>query len=312
MTTQPFCGVFTALVTPFTPEGGVDFFALQNLLQKQKQMGIHGVVILGTTAESSTLSEEECERIVYTALEHRSDNFHVYVGAGTNNTHQTLQRSQRFARMSSSLGQKIDGLMYVVPYYNKPSQLGIKAHFSKIAQTLKNIPICLYNVPGRTGVGLETSTFVQLIEECPNIIALKEASGSKTPHALTDLKTQLLALQKQHIRLLCGDDAAFAPSLVCGAQGCISVTSHVIPKTLINMWVAAQSNDLKRLEHLHLLSYPIQTEVFSVTNPVGIKWLLARLNMCKPYVRLPLMQPEGKELIPLNELYERLCASGLS
>ncbi|MBX9703375.1 MAG: 4-hydroxy-tetrahydrodipicolinate synthase [Silvanigrellaceae bacterium] len=289
-----FTGVNTALVTPFTKNYDVDFKALENLILKQKKSGIHGIVILGSTGENPTLTHAEQEQIIACALKYRSDDFQIYVGSGTNSTAESVRKSIEFVNFATKQGLHIDGLMAVVPYYNKPSQKGIFQHFHEIAQALPSVPLCIYNNPPRSVVNLTIETFIKLVKEHNNIVCIKEAAGNILSFAET--RIALNEVGKTNVSILSGDDILFAPSLACGADGIISVCANAFPNTFLEMFQAAQQSDLARLKKINLTTHPIIKHVFSVTNPIGVKALLGKLGLCENVLRSPLVALEEQEM----------------
>lgn len=305
-----FSGVLTAIATPFRASGDIDLPAFERLLKLLAAAGTHGVVVAGTTGESPTLTLDEKTTLVRTALAHRTDHFRVYVGTGSNDTKETIETSLSFGALQGDHGQKVDGVMAVVPYYNKPSQAGQFAHFSAVAKALGRTPLCLYNVPGRTGVALSVATATRLFEAHNNIVAIKEAAGNVG--IITELARALAPVQaRRPIEILSGDDPTFAPALLCGATGVISVTTHLIPKAMVGMWKAARENDLATLSKLHAATYPVNTELFCAPNPCPLKWALAKLGLCENVLRLPLAPIEEKEQAAVAAALTAATAAGI-
>ena len=297
-----FSGVMTAIATPFTKSGDIDQVAFRTLLKQQKKAGIFGVVVAGTTGESPTLSESEREALVLMALEERTPQFQIYVGTGTNDTRSTLAASQKYASMKNPVtDQSVDGVMVVVPYYNKPSQTGLFEHFKTIAQGIGGASLCVYNVPGRTGATLAPSTFVKLAKENTNIVAIKEAAGdvrviNELCEGLAPVVRQRQVLKQPGIEILSGDDPTFAPALLCGATGVISVTTHLIPGAMVAMLEAFRKGDFNTLQSLHLATYRLNADLFCAPNPMALKWALSYLRVCEGYVRSPLSVLESREI----------------
>lgn len=297
---NPFSGVMTAVITPFLPDKKIDFESFHRILESQKKAGIHGVVILGSTGENATLTEQEAQSLVQEALEHRTDDFHIYVGTGTNNTQTTIEKSIYFSQLKSKSGKKADGVMVVTPYYNKPSQRHLILHYKEVCSAIPDTPVCLYNVPGRTGVNLQPSTLAQIALENPNLVAIKEAAGNL--NAITEMRLELNQMGKQHVLILSGDDATFCPAMLCGADGVISVTTHLMPHVMLDMWSAVRQGHFEHARDLHLKSYSLNNGIFSVPNPVGVKCLLSERNMCENVLRAPLYPATGDEVIHLKKL----------
>ncbi|WP_161597694.1 4-hydroxy-tetrahydrodipicolinate synthase [Fluviispira multicolorata] len=293
MSHLPFSGVITALITPFNNEGNLDLPAFNDFLKYQKKSGVHGVVILGTTGENVALSEEESEQLVLSALDHQTDHFHIYVGTGTNSTQTTIIKSMKYAQMKSSTGQLAKGVMVVTPYYNRPSQNGLIKHYEEVAKSISDTPICIYNVPSRTGVNLLPQTLVQISLENKNIVAIKEAAGNV--NAVAEMRIALNHVGKQNFKILSGDDATYVPALMCGAEGVISVTSNVIPKAMLDILDNFKKGDLSSVQKLHLAAFCINNGLFSVPNPIGVKWILSHLRICGTNLRAPLYPASDKE-----------------
>lgn len=290
---MPFSGVITAIITPFALNGEIDFKAFDSLLTSQKKSGINGVVVLGTTGENATLSDSESESLVLKALEHQNDDFHIYVGTGTNNTKTSIEKSVKYANLKSSSGNSQNGVMVVTPYYNKPSQNCLIKHYSEVAKAVNGTPFCIYNVPSRTGINLLPSTFAKIVQENENIVAIKEAAGNV--NAIVEMRNALNQINKLNVRILSGDDATYAPALLCGAEGVISVTSHIIPKALLQILEAFKNGEFKELQKIHLATYCINNGIFAVPNPIGVKWMLSHLGICGTTLRAPLYPAEGNE-----------------
>jgi 4-hydroxy-tetrahydrodipicolinate synthase len=295
MNRAPFTGIITAIVTPFDKNGEIDRAAYQKILRIQKNAGISGVVVAGTTGESPTIGLEEKEKLLRVALEERTEDFHVYIGTGSNCTAETISDSKTLMQTTSKTGQKPDGMMAVVPYYNKPNQAGMYAHFKTIADALPESPLCVYNVPGRTGCALQPNTFVRLARECRSIVALKEAAGDLRAVAefARELEAQGLT---SRVSLLSGDDLTFVPALLAGATGLISVTGNVAPRELVQQAADFRAGRLSELRASHLRLYPIHAAMLQTTNPIPVKWTLEYLGACQGGLRLPMTPLEGRDL----------------
>ena len=281
---KSFSGVLTAIATPFDEKGNIDFKSFQNLITRLKTAGTHGIVVAGTTGESPTLEESEKRDLIAAALDHQGPDFKIYAGTGTNSTRETIARTGEAFEIRTS-GKALDGAMVVVPYYNRPTTQGQKVHFSEILKAFPDKAFCLYNVPGRTAATLAPSAALELFESHSNCVAIKEAAGNLGVVAELARGLKERKLDRQ---LLSGDDPTFAPALLCGATGVISVSTHVIPKTMVAMWNAWLKNDLAKLQELHLKSLKLNTDLFCTPNPIGLKWMLSRLALCQNVLRLPL------------------------
>jgi 4-hydroxy-tetrahydrodipicolinate synthase len=311
MSHPAFSGVITAIATPFNRSGEIDNDGFRKLLKLQRAARISGVIVNGTTGESPTLSEQDVELLVGIALEERDENFHVYVGTGSNDTRKTISTSEKYARFVGKNGKKVDGVMAVVPYYNKPTQQGLFEHFSAVAQAVHGMSLCVYNVPGRTGATLLPETFVRIAQAHANVVAIKEAAGDLGVIAELRRGLDKSALNRT-VEILSGDDPTYAPALLCGATGVISVTTHLIPGAMIAMLEAAKRNNLEEVRRLHLATYPLNKGLFCVANPIALKWALGYLGVCESTLRLPLTQIEPKEMETVKAALETVKAAGMS
>lgn len=300
MTFKPFSGVITALVTPFKQDGSIDVPAFHKIIAIQKKAGIHGVVVLGTTGENPTLTSEESNTLVLEALKYQDETFHVYVGTGTNDTSSTIEKSVFFGNLKTPDGKTPKGIMVVTPYYNKPSQRHLIHHYKSVCDAVAHVPVCLYNVPGRTGVNILPATLAEIAKQNQNLVAIKEAAGNL--NAISEMRIALDQCERSNVLILSGDDPTFCPAMLCGASGVISVTTHVIPKTMIAIWNAVSSGDTHTARQLHLKSYPLNQGIFSVPNPVGVKWMLSELGLCENVLRAPLCPAEKSEADFLNHI----------
>jgi 4-hydroxy-tetrahydrodipicolinate synthase len=281
---KAFSGVLTAIATPFDAKGHIDGPAFQGLVKHLKQNGTHGIVVAGTTGESPNLSKTERQELYEMALEFQSQDFKIYAGTGTNSTQETITTTAE-ALQKRFGAREIDGAMVVVPYYNRPTAEGLKAHFGEVFKSFPDKKLCLYNVPGRTGAVLLPTTALEIFEEHDNCVAIKEAAGDLSVVAALALGLRERKLQRE---LLSGDDPTFAPALLCGATGVISVSTHIIPKAMVAMWKAWAANDLAALQQLHLNCLKLNTDLFCVPNPIGLKWMLSEMGLCQNTFRLPL------------------------
>lgn len=309
MITKPFTGVLTALATPFNTDLSLDLAGLRRLLQLQKDSGLHGVVVCGTTGESPTLDIHEKETLVATALEFQNEHFRVYVGTGSNSTSETVALSKHFAQFKAH-NQSPAGVMVVTPYYNKPTQTGLIAHFLAVARAIPETPICLYNVPGRTGCTLQPASLISIAQQAKNVVAIKEAAGDV--RIVTEMKLALnQASLSDRVGILSGDDPTFAPALLCGASGVISVTTHLIPEAMLNIWRAAQNGDLGTLSRLHIATYPVNAQLFCAPNPIPLKWALNSLGVIQNTLRPPLSPLEENEAQTVAGALEKVKNSGI-
>ncbi|MCK6445260.1 MAG: 4-hydroxy-tetrahydrodipicolinate synthase [Planctomycetes bacterium] len=277
----PFRGSFVALPTPFR-DGEVDFDALDRVVEFHVEKS-DGVVVCGTSGESATLSDYERRSVIEAVIERVDGRFPVIAGVGTNATRSTIELAG-FAQAAGA-----DGLLVVTPYYNKPTQKGLFAHYAELAESVET-PIVLYNVPSRTGVDLKPDTVAELRREYSNIVALKEATGS------VGRAQEILA--KTDIALLAGEDALIAEFVALGGVGVIGVVNNVAPREVAELCrVARPGGDAARTAELVHFLAPLCRDLFIETNPVPLKTALAAMKLCSPEVRLPLvaLEPENRD-----------------
>ena len=270
---NPFKGSGVALVTPFKSDKSIDFEALKKLVQLQLDGGTDFLVVQGTTGESPTLSQEEKMQILQTVMEVNQGKLKIVYGVGGNNT---MAVGETLKKVPTG----VDGILSVSPYYNKPIQKGIIEHYKYLA-TCTDLPIILYNVPGRTGSNVLPETTLALAE-LPNIVAMKEASGNM------EQIMEIIRLRKPEFGLLSGDDAITMPLIAVGADGVISVVANAFPEKFSKMVHASMSGDLAtaRKEHYDLL--PITKMFFEEGNPGGVKVALTARGIMEDHMRLPL------------------------
>ncbi|MDD4933982.1 MAG: 4-hydroxy-tetrahydrodipicolinate synthase [Methylacidiphilaceae bacterium] len=275
-------GAYTALVTPFRGEN-VDAEALERLVEAQIEGGVAGLVPVGTTGESPTLTHEEHIRVIAKTVEFAAGRATVLAGTGSNSTAEAIE----LTRAAGEVGA--DGALLVAPYYNKPSQAGLYAHFSAIAQRTR-LPLVLYSIPGRCGVEIAVETVLALSQAHKNVIGLKEAGGS------VDRLSQLRQVLPDDFALLSGDDSLTLPFLSVGAVGVVSVASNLMPRAVVDLVRAFLSGNVQEAERLHRRLYPLFRDLFVETNPVPIKTALSLLGWMAPDVRLPLvpLQPSNR------------------
>ncbi len=271
-----FRGTFTALVTPFR-NGNVDPAAFEKLIEAQIAAGIDGIVAVGTTGESPTLSHEEREQVIRLAITMANRRCKVLAGTGSNSTQHAIADT----KMAEKLGA--DGALLVAPYYNKPSQEGLFRHFKSIAAETK-LPIMLYNIPGRCGVDIGADTVVRLAEACRNIVAIKEASGSV--ERVGELRSRL----PEAFTILSGDDSLTLPFMSVGAVGVVSVASNLFPSEVCALVRACESGDVKSAQESHRKMLPLFKELFIEPNPVPVKTALGWRGVMSGEVRLPLCE----------------------
>jgi 4-hydroxy-tetrahydrodipicolinate synthase len=269
-----FTGVITAIVTPFKAGGALDEDALRRLVGEQIAAGIHGLVPVGTTGESPTLSTEEHIRVIKVVVEETRRRVPVIAGTGANSTREAIDLS----RAAKQVGA--DGLLQVTPYYNKPTQDGLYRHFKAVVDEVP-LPTIVYNVPGRTSCDLLPDTVARLCD-LPAIVGVKEATGSAQRAA------QIIARCGDRMIVLSGDDATAFPLYALGARGCISVVSNVAPADMAAMWEAAAAGDWARARALHYKLFPLSEGLFVETSPIPVKGALAMMGKIADELRPPL------------------------
>lgn len=278
-----FQGTYTALVTPFQTSGEVDYKSLEKLLEDQIAAGIDGIVILGTTGESPTVCCGEYAEIINFAVEKINKRCLVIAGSGTNNTRKTIKQSL----IAKEVG--VDAVMVVNPYYSKPSQEGLYQHFTAVAEVV-DIPQIIYNIKGRTGVNVETSTLVRLAQH-KNIVAVKEASGD-----LSQIM-DVIAQTPDDFSVLSGDDLLTYSLVALGGDGIISVVSNIVPEKVKEMTELALKGNYEEARKLHYELLPLFKGCFMETNPIPVKTALALQGKLQEEFRLPMcrMGDENKE-----------------
>lgn len=273
-----FSGVFTALVTPFQRDGAIDFERLALLIERQADAGVDGVVPVGTTGESPTLSHAEHCKVIEATVAAAAGRIRVIAGAGSNATSEAVDLT-RHARDAGA-----DATLQIAPYYNKPSQEGLYRHFSAVADV--GLPVMLYNVPGRTGREIEVATVARLATH-PMIRALKEAGGG--PERVTAV------LHVCEIDILSGDDPLTLPMMAVGAKGVVSVASNVAPKAVRDLVHAARLGRREEALALHRRWHPLFRDLFLDTNPIPVKAAMAMMGMIEESYRLPLCEMNGAQ-----------------
>lgn len=292
---EQFGRVITAMVTPFNDELRLDFKALEKLIEHLIQNGTDTLVVAGTTGESPTLDDEEKKDLLKAVLQQSKGRVKVVMGTGYNDTAKSIKAS----REAELLGA--DGLLVVAPYYNKPSQDGLQAHFEAICKAT-GLPIILYNIPGRTGVNVSSETTVTLTKHCPNLYALKDSTGS------VEQAAEIAGKARETFRIYSGDDYLTLPFLSIGGCGVISVASHLIGKDLQDMIKSFLSGKLEHARQLHYQHLPLFKGLFTAPNPTCVKYALAELGIIKPHLRLPLVPISGQPQDTMERLLKELRA----
>jgi 4-hydroxy-tetrahydrodipicolinate synthase len=267
-------GIYTALVTPFK-DGKLDEKAFRNLIEFQLKGGINGVVPCGTTGEAPTLSYEEHEKVIELAVKYAKGKVPVIAGTGSNSTQEAIELTEGAKKLGA------DFCLLTTPYYNKPTQEGLYQHFKAIAEAV-NIPIILYNIPGRTGINMTPETIFRL-SRIKNIVGIKEAAGSLAQ------VSDIYRLTKGTFTILSGDDNLFLPMMSVGAVGVISVVSNIMPKEMQSLYRAFLiEKNIKKAMNIHTRLMPLFQGIFVETNPIPVKEAMAYMGMIKKEFRLPL------------------------
>jgi 4-hydroxy-tetrahydrodipicolinate synthase len=285
MTKRRFQGTGTAMITPFKSDGSVDEKALRRFVDFQVDGGVDMLLPCGTTGEGATLDENETDRVVQIVIEQCRRRVPVIVGAGSNSTAKAIQMTKRAKKLGA------DGVLSVGPYYNKPTQQGYYEHFKAIADT-DDIPVIVYNVPGRTGGNIEAKTMLRLAE-IPNIVAVKEASGNlgQIMDIIRDAPSEF--------RVLSGDDALALAIVAVGGDGVVSVVSNETPGMMSAMIDAALEGHVEKARELHYKLLPLMNVNFIESNPIPAKAALAMMGLIEENYRLPLVRiaPANREKV---------------
>lgn len=282
-------GLYTAIITPFK-NNVVDYDALKALVEAQIAAGVDGIVPVGTTGESPTLTHSEHMEVIRRTIEFAAGRCQVIAGTGSNSTVEAIEMTKEAAAMGA------DGTLQVCPYYNKPSQEGLYQHFKAIAEST-DLPILLYSIPGRSVIEIAVETVARLAADCPTIVAIKEAGGS------VERVNQLVQALPADFSILSGDDGLTVPFISCGAVGLVSVTSNVAPAEMKELVTAALSGDGKRALELQKKYYPLMKGLMSLdTNPVPIKAAHALRGDISWEIRMPLVPLAPEKHDKLAEL----------
>lgn len=271
-----FKGLGIALITPFTPEGAVDYTALKKIITYQLDNGADFFCILATTGETPTLTRDEKQAIKELVVELVGNKAPILMGCGGNCTADVVNE------LKTGDFSGIDGILSVCPYYNKPSQEGLYQHFKAIAAATE-LPVVLYNVPGRTGVNLKAVTTVRLARDCKNIVAIKEASGS------LEQVDEIIKNKPETFDVISGDDALTFPMIACGAAGVISVIGNALPKEFSRMIRLEMKGEIEAARKIHHKFTDLFNLLFVDGNPAGVKAMLHEMRMIENVLRLPLV-----------------------
>ncbi len=272
---NPIQGSIVALVTPMHADGGIDFDALRRLIDWHIAEGTDCIGVVGTTGESPTVSMAENCEVIRVAVEHAAGRVPIMAGTGANSTAEAIELT-RFAKQVGA-----DCHLSVVPYYNKPSQEGIYQHFKAISEAV-DLPLVLYNVPGRTVADMQPETTLRLAE-LPGIVGIKEATGN------IERACQLIKHRPDGFAIYSGDDGTAVALMLLGGDGNVSVTANIAPRLMHQLCKAAMAGDVATARELHLRLLPLHKQLFCEPSPAPAKWALAQLGRCAPHVRLPIV-----------------------
>lgn len=281
-------GSIVAIVTPMHEDGSLDYSALRRLVDFHVQEGTDGIVIVGTTGESPTVNVDEHCALIRATVEHAAGRIPVIAGTGANSTSEAIELTE-FAKKAGA-----DAALSVVPYYNKPTQEGLYRHFKTIAEAVE-LPLLLYNVPGRTVADMANDTILRLAQ-VPGIIGVKDATGN------LDRACDLIARAPEGFALYSGDDMTCVATILLGFHGNISVTANVAPRLMHEMCISAAAGDVGRARDIHFKLLALHRDLFCEANPIPIKWAVQQLGLSEGGIRLP--------LTPLGEAnHERVRAA---
>lgn len=290
-----FRGAFTALVTPFR-EGAIDEDALRSLVERQIEGGVHGLVPCGTTGESVVLNEQETRQVIRTVVAQARGRVPVVAGAGTNDTRKTI------ALASLAKDEGVDGLLLVCPYYNKPTQRGLEAHFRAVLREV-SLPTMLYNIPGRCSVDLSVETLHRLTD-LSDIVAIKEATGTVAR------AQEILARCGDRIAVLSGDDALTLPMMAVGAVGVVSVTSNLLPAEMARLVTCLLEGRVTEARALNQQLLAVHEALFVEANPGPVKGAMAAAKLLAPEIRLPLVWPEEATVAGVQHALQGVTGKG--
>ncbi|MCE3259782.1 MAG: dapA [Bacteroidetes bacterium] len=289
MSNKNLRGTGVAIVTPFDKKGNVDTEALSSIVKHLHNGKVEYIVALGTTGESVTLSKDEKEVVIDTIVKANANKLPLVLGIGGNNTLEVVNTIKK-----TNL-QNFEAILSVAPYYNKPNQAGYYEHYKAVSESTRK-DIILYNVPGRTGSNVTWETQVKIAKAFKNIVATKEASGNM------EQIMKVIKNKPKDFMVISGDDNLTLPIIAAGGDGVISVVAQALPKDYSEMVRLCLKGDFEKARTLHYKIVDITDQLFADGNPGGIKWALSELKKCKPYVRLPLMEPNDKVKQTLTQL----------
>jgi len=294
-TFQPITGSIPAMVTPMLEDGSVDYASLRKLIDWHIAEGTDCIGVVGTTGESPTVNVEEHREIIRVSVEQAKGRGPIMAGCGANSTAEAIE----LAKFAKSVGA--DCQLQVVPYYNKPTQEGLYQHFKAIAEAVPDLPVILYNVPGRSVADMQHETVLRLAQ-VPGIVGIKEATGNieRAQWLIRDLPKEFAVYS--------GDDPSAVALMLCGGKGNVSVTANVAPRLMHELCVAAMAGDVQKAMEIQFKLMPMHKNLFVEANPIPVKWAMARMGLCGGTLRLP-MTELSKSQQPVVET--ALRASGL-
>ena len=294
-TFQPITGSIPAMVTPMLEDGSVDYDSLRKLIDWHIAEGTDCIGVVGTTGESPTVNVEEHREIIRVSVEQAKGRVPIMAGCGANSTAEAIE----LAKFAKSVGA--DCQLQVVPYYNKPTQEGLYQHFKAIAEAVPDLPVILYNVPGRSVADMQHETVLRLAQ-VPGIVGIKEATGNieRAQWLIRDLPKEFAVYS--------GDDPSAVALMLCGGKGNVSVTANVAPRLMHELCVAAMAGHVQKAMEIQFKLMPMHKNLFIEANPIPVKWAMARMGLCGGTLRLP-MTELSKSQQPVVEA--ALRASGL-
>jgi len=291
--THPFTGAGVALITPFNEDKSVDYSALERLVEDQIEGGMDYLVVLGTTAETPTLSEDEKKEIVRFVIEKNAGKLKIVVGMGGNNTEGLVKSIQ------NTDFHGVDAILSVTPYYSKPTQEGLYQHFKRIVEVCP-VPVILYNVPGRTGVNMESETTIRIARLSEKVVGIKEASADLSQFAA------IISKAPAHFKLISGDDGLTVPSITMGSVGVISVIANALPEKISQLTHASLQGDMALSGKLHMQMAEMLKLMFKEGNPGGVKALMEIMGKVKNQLRLPLVSVSGPTRLLIENEWKKI------
>lgn len=290
-----FTGVYTALITPFK-EGKIDYASLEKIIEMQVEGGVDGVLPMGTTGESPTLSHDEHKEFIRKVVKQVNRRVTVIAGTGSNSTEEAIDLSK------SAADDGVDAVMLVNPYYNKPPQRGLVEHFASVAKSV-SLPVILYNIPGRTGINFQPESIRELLDKAENVVTIKEASGNIVQ------MMHIIELCGDRLTLLSGDDNLLLPVLAIGGKGVISVLANLLPGDMKRVVTEFEKGNIEEAKKLFYRLLPLCRAMFYETNPIPIKAAMELMGYCSSEMRLPLVSLSDENR---NRLRQVMTEYGLS